>query len=323
MSVIAVAFMAPTRKWWPYHMYNDLVNFINKNNKSTIKAFFFSTKKEWISLHFRKFDCIVSAVPFLFKPLFVNKVFINIHWNFKEERKKITIWKLPLYLMEWNIKWSTIIVSSKFIPHVTNISKPVIIIENFVQQSSGTLNEKIINQPIQLLTVSSTKFREKASWIVDLAKSLVDLWRTWNTFVWTIVAWWNKEIYANIKHQISLINIPKCCTIKYYERKTKDELKMLYSKCDIFLYWTRLDTRWITIMEAMIHGLPVVLLPYEAWKYIYPEDIITSDVVWRIEFILSNFAEQSMKSRIFANQFTLKKLYKKWVTVLDTRELLY
>jgi glycosyltransferase involved in cell wall biosynthesis len=115
--------------------------------------------------------------------------------------------------------------------------------------------------------------------------------------------------------------MPSCCTIRYLDRQTKDELKALYSESDIFIYGTRLDTWGLTVMEAMINKLPVILLPYAAWEHIYPEQFITTQLVKRIEFILMNYLQEADEAYTFAKQFSLEHIGKKRFTLLNTNDV--
>jgi len=89
---IKIAFMAPESKGGPYHIYKEIVKELNKKYWNQVEAYFFNSKKDWLKLHFTKFDVIFSVIPFLFKPLGTKKFIFNLHWNYKIERKKKWLW---------------------------------------------------------------------------------------------------------------------------------------------------------------------------------------------------------------------------------------
>jgi len=305
--------MAPENKWWPYYIYEEIVKWLKEDYWDKFDIHFFHSKKDWFKLHFQKYDIIFSVVPFLFKPIRTKKYFYNLRWNFDIEKKRKWIWNKLLYLARWNLKiCDKIILTSYFLADKLNFRKKYIkkieIIPNFVEDVNYTRPKKTFkkNDIIKLLTVSSTKFLEKWMGIVDLWKELKKI--NDKKIEWTIIAWWDKKTMKIIQKEFYQIDFSRNIKIKRLDWIEKEQLKEYYKKNDIFIYWTRLDTRWWTVLEAMQYWMPTILLKYELWEYIYDTILITNNIDKNIKNIILNYQKYSKDSFDFIKQFDKKKI---------------
>jgi len=316
-----IAFLAPENKWWPYYIYKDIVEGLKEKYWKEIDVYFFNSKKDWLKLHFCKYDVVFSIIPFLFKPIRTKKYFYNLHWNFEVEKKRKWLWNKLLYLARWNLKFcDKIILTSYFLADKLNFKdkykNKIEILPNFVEETNYIRPKKNFkkNDKIKLLTVSSTKFFEKWMGIVDLWKEVVKIKD--RNIEWTIIAWWDQDNMKKIQKEFYKIKFSKNIKIKRLNWVKKDKLKEYYKKNDIFIYWTRLDTWWNTIMEAMSYWLPIILLKYDLWQYIYSYDFIDNNLNKKIKHILYNYNNYSKKSLDFIIPFYKRKILKKIFKIL-------
>lgn len=321
MKRTKIAFMAPEWQWWPYFIYKDFVDWLNKNYSDRFDVYFFSSKSDWFKLHFVKYDFIFSVIPFLFKPILTKYFYISIYWNYNTEKRKNSLWNKLLYLMNLNIIFADkIILSNLFLVEKINFLKKYedkfFILPNPIDTKLYTLKniefkKDISKDSINILTVSSTKFFEKWMWIVDLGNQMKNINNI--NINWTIVAWWNDEFKQKIEKEFYKNHFPSNIKITWLWWLSKDELDNYYKKSDIFIYWTRLEVWGQTIMEAMGYGLPVILLDYEWWKYTYPKDIITDNIKISLEKVIKNYDFYSKLGIDFIKQyekdFVIKMLY--------------
>ncbi|USN54841.1 MAG: hypothetical protein H6765_10360 [Candidatus Peribacteria bacterium] len=91
-----------------------------------------------------------------------------------------------------------------------------------------------------------------------------------------------------------------------------------YVQSDIFVYGTRLDTWGQTIVQAMSYGLPVILLPYDAWEYIYPDRLITENIAQRIAEIINTYSEESTFSISFSRDFDCNEIGTALLSLCDS-----
>lgn len=319
-----IAFMSPSTKGGPYYIYQEFVDELNKNHWNKIQAYFFSSKKDWIKLHVAKYDCIFSVIPFLFKPLGTKKYYYNIHWNFEIERKRSSLWNKLLYLARLNIWFcNKIILNSMFLADklwfLKKYKNKINIIPNPIILENKDLKEKKLQDPnnIKILTVSSTKFLEKWMWIIDLANQIKKIK---NIHIhWTIIAGWDKENKQVIQKEFNKIVLPKNIKTTWIDWIEKEELNKHYKANDVFLYGTRLDTRGQTISEAMSYSLPIILLEYELWKYIYPTEFITNNIENKLIEIINNYKKHSELSKSFVNKYDIHKITKKLFNYINTK----
>lgn len=308
---ITIAFLAPETKWWAYYIYKDLVSWLREQYSDKLEIYFFNSKKDWLKLHFNKYDFIISIIPFLFKPIWAKKYIFNPRGNFEIEKKVNKLWNKLLYLAKNNISFSdNIWITSYFIADKLNFREKfndkIVITPDFIKlnlniNSLVRKEKKLLKSRVNILTVSSTKFFEKWMWILDLK---IELSKIKNKNIeWTIIAWWNDQNKNKIKSEFDNVRVWKNIKINWIDWLEKEKLNQYYKKTDIFLYWTRLETWWWTIMEAMNHWIPIILLDYELWKYIYPKEIISSDIEKQLNIVINDYSKYSKISVDFVKNF--------------------
>jgi len=297
MKKIRIAFMSPEWKGWPYFIYKDFVDWLKNKYPNRFDIYFYNSKKDWLKLHFAKYDFIFSIIPFLFKPIWTKNFYISIYWNYNIEKKKNKLGNKLLYLMKFNINFADkILLSNLFLVNKIDFLKKYkdkfFILSNPIDTKLYNLKSKgfqknILNDSINILTVSSTKFFEKWMWLVDLANQIKNIDNI--NITWTIIAWWNDEFTYKIQKEFYKNTFPSNIKIIWLWWLSKEDLDNYYKSSDIFIYWTRLEVWGQTIMEAMAHWLPIILLDYEWWKYTYPEEIITDNIKTSLEKVIYDY----------------------------------
>lgn len=264
-------------KWWPYYLYKDLHSYLSKNLGNEFEVIFANSIFDYIKYHFTKTYLILSIIPFLFKPYLCKKFFFNPHWNWEYEKHNFWLWNKLHYLANYNLSFSNKIILNSFflsdkLDFRNKYNSKIFIIPNYIDLKYSKKNNKKINtwKEVDILTVSSTKFFSKWIWIVDLWKDISKIESI--NINRTIIAWWNDLICKKIKNSFKQITFWSNIKIKWLGRVDKVSLEKIYGENSIFLYWTRLDTWWQTIFEAMSFWLPILLKRYELWKYIFPNN---------------------------------------------------
>lgn len=275
----------------------------------------------WIKSHFQRYDLIVSAIPFFFHPLRTKVFVFHFHGDHKAQRKLPSLGNKLLYLVDWNCRFAEkLVISSRYLPEKLGMrdrykSKRVII-PNPIELPESQVARTQVSQPLRLLTVSSTKFYLKGKWIIDIATELtkiqdMDIERT-------IIAGWNDAIQQQLQQELSAITLPPRVTYRWLWWLREKELVDYYVQSDIFVYGTRLDTWGQTIVQAMSYGLPVILLPYDAWEYIYPDRLITENIAQRIAEIINTYSEESTFSISFSRDFDCNEIGTALLSLCDS-----
>lgn len=304
-----LVFISPKWKWGTYYYYKDITDYLIENYKNQYDVIFCNSLKDYILRHFKKADIIFSIVPFLFKPLLSKKYIFNLHWNFKEERKSKNLWAKLQYLAELNLWFSDkILLTSYFLADKLWFRKKYenkILISPLFLKTVGSKIKRKVHTPLRLLTVSSANFLEKWMWVYDLAKQIFkikdfDINRT-------IILPWNIDNKNIILNKIQGLQKWKNIQYKILDFIQREELDNLYIENDIFVYATRLDTRWWVIMEACSFWLPIILLPYELWNYIwYPNNFIAQNIQKQIWTLLKIYVIESTNSIEFVKPYSIE-----------------
>lgn len=318
-----IAFLAPETKGWPYFIYKEFVAWLKEKYWDNLDIYFFASKKDFIKLHFTKYDFLFSVIPFLFKPLWVKKFVYNLHGNFEIEKKNKSLWNKLLYLAKGNLKFAdNIMLTSYFLADKLNFRKKyqdkIIIIPNFIDEKKYKIDWEIKynDNEYNILTITSFKFYDKWRWILNLWNVISKLWEKVNKQInWTIV--WNDENLENfkiIKEKFDNIDFWKNINIQWKWWLWKEEIKNELKKNDYFLYWSYLDTFWIVILEAIVSNMKVLINNYEAFKYIFDKNIICNSEDEIVEKIIKDdinhiSIEKYKKEKVLDNIYKL--IYKK------------
>lgn len=287
-----IVFMAPETKWWPYYIYKDLFEWLKNAYWKEFDVYFYHTKKDWIRLHFQKFDYIFSVVPFLFKPLWAKNFIYNLRWNFEIEKKRKWLWNKLLYLSKWNLRFcDNIMLTSYFLADKLNFRKryenKIFILPNFIYIKEYNFWErKFDNTNYKVLTITSFKFYKKWKWILDLWTVISALWKkTDKKIFWTIV--WNDDWKNFEKIKKIFDNIPFWKNIEIYWKwwLDKQEIKNILRNNDYFLYRTELDNFPNILLEAIWSKMKVLVNDFESFQYFLDKKIIcknSEDMVKKI-----------------------------------------
>lgn len=295
-----IAFLAPENKWWPYYIYKDMVEVLKEKYWKELDVYFFNSKKDWLKLHFARYDVLFSVIPFLFKPLRIKKFVYNLHGNFEIEKKNKSLWNKLLYLAKRNLKFAdNIALTSYFLADKLIFRKQyedkIIIIPNFIDEKEYNFWEKKSKENVyNILTITSFKFYDKWRWILKLWNVISKLGEKVDKQInWTII--WNDENLENfqiIKKEFDKISFWKNLNIKWQWWLSKEKIKNELKNNDYFLYWSYLDTFWIVILEAVVSNMKVLINDYEAFEYIFNKDIICENENEMIEKIINDNIEK-------------------------------
>lgn len=313
-----IYFLAPKNEGWTYFYYKEISEYLIKDYSDIYDVYFCNSLFDYIKLHFIKTDTIFSIIPFLFKPIWAKKYFFNLHWNYKIERKNKWLWVKLLYLTELNLWFcDNIILTSFYLADKLNFRKKyknkIEIIPLFINKIEET-NKKLENNNINILTISSANFLEKWLWIFDLAKEIFKIDDL--NINWKIILPWNKINKKIILNKINNLEKKSNITIEILDFINKNELKQYYKDWDIFVYASNLETWGWVIMEACSFWKPVILLKNDLWEYIYPKEFITTDIRYRLNYIINNYNGESKKSLDFIKKFDIKNI------ILKIRDLI-
>lgn len=278
---LKIAFIAPETKWWPYFVYKEIVEWLKEKYSDELDIQFFNSKKDWLKLHFMKYDFIFSVIPFLFKPIWCNKYIFNPRWNFELEKKKNKLWNKLLYLARNNLKFAdNIWLVSYFLADKLDFKNKyndkILIIPNFIDiKEYDFWKRKIDNEKYKILTITSFKFYDKWKWIINLWNVISKLWKKTNKNIeWTII--WNddSEFFLRIKKEFDKIDFDSHISIKWLWWSNKKTIKNQLKNNDIFLYWTYLDNFPNILLEALASNMKLLVNNFESFKYFLNENVI-------------------------------------------------
>ena len=312
-----VAFLAPENKWWPYYIYKDIVEGLKEKYSEDIDVYFFNSKKEYLKLHFARYDILFSVIPFLFKPLWVKKFVYNLHGNFEIEKKNKSLWNKLLYLARKNLKFAdNIALTSYFLADKLNFRKQyedkIIIIPNFIDEKEYDFWKKEFKENVyNILTITSFKFYDKWKWILNLWNVISKLGQKVNKQInWTIV--WNDENLENfkiIKKEFDKINFWKNINIKWQWWLSKEKIKNELKNNDYFIYWTYLDNFPNILLESIVSNLKVLVNDFESFKYFLDRKIICKTEGEMVDKLLNDDIEK-VNIEEYKKEKVLNKIYK-------------
>ena len=313
-----IAFMAPETKWWPYYIYKDIVKGLKEKYNDKLEVYFFNSKLDWLKLHFKKYDFIISVVPFLFKPLWAKNYIFNPRWNFEIEKKRKSLWNKLLYLARNNLRFADkIMLTSYFLADKLNFRKQyenkIVIIPNFIDEKEYDFWEKKYNNDVyNILTITSFKFYDKWKGILDLWNVVYKLWnKTDKKINWTIV--WNDEKNENfqkIKKEFDKIGFWENVNIIWRWWLWKEEIKNELKKNDYFIYWTYLDNFPNILLEAIVSNMKVLVNNFESFPYFIDSKIICKTENDMVEKILNDDIKK-INIDEYKRDKVLNKLYNK------------
>ncbi|MBS8122111.1 glycosyltransferase [Candidatus Vampirococcus lugosii] len=295
-----IAFLAPENKGGPYYIYKDMVEVLKEKYGKELDVYFFNSKKDWLKLHFARYDVLFSVIPFLFKPLRIKKFVYNLHGNFEIEKKNKSLGNKLLYLAKRNLKFAdNIALTSYFLADKLIFRKQyedkIIIIPNFIDEKEYNFGEKKSKENVyNILTITSFKFYDKGRGILKLGNVISKLGEKVDKQInWTIIG--NDENLENfqiIKKEFDKISFGKNLNIKWQGWLSKEKIKNELKNNDYFLYWSYLDTFGIVILEAVVSNMKVLINDYEAFEYIFNKDIICENENEMIEKIINDNIEK-------------------------------
>lgn len=312
-----LVFISPKWKWWTYYYYKDITEYLINNYWNKYDVIFCNTLSDFLLRHFKKADIIFSIIPFFFKPLWAKKYIFNLHWNYKKERESNNLWAKLQYFAWLNLWFSdNILMTSYFLADKLwfrdKYKDKILISPLFLKDIKGSVR-KNHHSPLRLLTVSSTNFLEKWMGVYYLAEQIFKI-KGIDIF-WKVVFPWNIDNRKFILDKISKLSKRKNIRYEVLNFISREELGDLYNKSDIFVYATNLDTWWWVIMEACSYWLPIILMPYELWEYIYPDFFIEKEnIEIKINNITTNYVNFSNKSINFAKKYIIEKIVSKFIS---------
>ncbi len=266
-----IAFVAPVNWWWPYELYKNLVKELNDTYED-IECLFVSWFNPWLKLHINrdKYEIIISSIPFLWKPIW-SKYILNINGLYWKERS-FSPGGLLAFLFPYNSLFANkILYSSKFLKNMTwdtNNKSQVIypFVKNQISSPQSKNSYLKSRSQINIVTVTSFAFWDKARWVLDIIDKLQAL-ETDTQISLTIV--WGGKYLEKIQKESQRYVLWSNIEITFVGSVLKEEINDFYLQSDIFLYSTFQDTFGIAILEAMSYGLPVILNDYKLFDEIF------------------------------------------------------
>jgi len=321
---IRIALVAPTTKWWPYHIYKKLENILPKYG---FEVEFINSRRWYIKAHFKRYDCVLSVLPFLFKPLRAKKYYFNPRWNRRLERSKKSLGNKLLYLAEHNLKIADkIILPSMFLADKLwfqkKYSHKITIVPNFMNfdEYHGHIRESL-HEKLDIVTVTSFKFYKKWEGILNLWKVVKEAWDRLNKEInWIIIGNDTSENFRQIHKEFQKIEFGPNIHINRKWRADKEWIISELNKNDIFLYRTELDNFPTIILEAMASGLVCLTNNFESFKYFLPPFVISNteqEMTNQLVNIVENYTKEYSKKWLeYAEKYDEKIIIKDLIAII-------
>lgn len=194
------------------------------------------------------------------------KLVITLHHNnFDVNYQKYTSFLQKIYHHFWikpNLKKTfrkadTIIAVSEFTKQsynsYFNIKKPIKVIYNWVEIDKYNFisNEKIVNNKIRFLFIWNQWIRKWWDMIIEIMKKLWDGYELYHT--------WFRSSDSNSLEKYNIFAL---------WRLSDEQVILEYNKADMFLFPSRLEWFWYSIVEAMLCWIPVITTDYSSMKEI-------------------------------------------------------
>lgn len=250
--MIKVLFLAPVRKGGPNLLLNKLSEYMFK--KGDIQGDFYASIKGFLmGIFSRQYDVIHTVLPIPFN-IWGTPIILNIHGNYKLEKSI----KNPLgYLYPLSVRFATkVIVPSNFLKNKLNLKKAMIV-PNFIDvdllNSYTKKSCKIDKNKLKFCMMTKFYFKDKARGVVDVVKILNNV-NISKKIEFNVLG---TGLYLDeIKDEVEKLNVSKNINIQW--RGFVDNPYEFMAKQDLFLYWSYLDNFPVSILEAMMLGLPVI-----------------------------------------------------------------
>lgn len=297
-----IYFVAPMSKWWPYFMYKEIIDNLEKELAEEysfvlINSFWWRLKTHIIASH-----CVISVIPFLFRPLFTSNFFFNPRGNRRYEKRQPWLWKKLLYFAEKNLDFADLVLlPSRFLVDKLKLDKrkdKVSILPNFVDIDLYSPYLRGEAEEIKLLTITNFFYKKKWEWILKLWEVVAWFAKTTDkNIIFSI--WWNddSQIFFSIKEKFDRIIFPDNVKVKRLGFLSKSELRAVMSNNQIFLYWTGLDNFPKILLEAMASWLWLFTNNYESFWYFLPKEFLYDDVKSMMNALsMSNYTSSSQES---------------------------
>lgn len=331
---IRVAFILPQTKWWAFYVYNDISKWLLKNHWDFLEIDIFNSKIDWFKLHFKKYDIMFSVIPFIFKPIWVNKFYYLLVWNFEKEKKKNTLGNKLLYLSPNTIKFSdkVILMSEYLLEEINELKKnrrKIYIIPNYInywlfesvrrKNSIKLKNSRLSSlDELSIFTLTSFKFFDKWKWILNLAKVISQLSFNINKkIIWNIA--WNDESenFCKIKKDFDKISFNNNIEINWKGWIDRKIVLENLKKSNLFLYWSLLDVFPTVVLEAMASWLPVFVNNFSPFRFILPESNLCKTENEMLHKILDiQFNKENDKSVSYSKQYDINIVWMRFLELI-------
>jgi len=308
---IKIALVAPKTKWWPYHIYKKLENVLSKQG---FEVEFMHSISGYIKAHFKRCDCVLSVLPFLFRPLRTRKYYFNPRGNWEIEKHKKTIGNKLQYLSKHNLKIADkIILPSLFLADKLwfrhTYEKKIVIMPNFIDCNEYNWHiRESLQQKLHIITVTSFKFYKKWESILSLGNVIKNVGKLLNKEIaWTIIGNDTSENFKSIHKKFEEIEFSKNTHIDWKWWMNKEQIIQELGKNDIFLYRTGLDNFPTIVLEGMASGLVCLTNNFESFRYFLPSFVISNtekEITEKLVNIVNNYnKEYSKKCLEYVKQY--------------------
>ncbi len=318
-----ILFVAPIGNGWPSELYKKIVPLLQEQYGEEFEVELSRSVLWWIKAHFswKKYDTIVSVLPFLWKPC--KNFVLNIHGDYRVERGFGSIWGILAYMYPYTLLFADIIVyPSEYLRKSMNIQrKQQYIIGNICPFPPVDIPKTISSEKEEFTLITTTNWNnpDKANAIIELAKQLRETDFSDKKIVWKIIGG-GYEIYE--KTLMEIFEKWKNFTINLLGFVPNNRIQEILSWGDIFIYATHRETFGIAILEAASQGIPLVLVQHEAFIWLWNDKSIfdLSDISDELSRMMSDrvyYATRSEMSISDADKFKKDNILKLWRTLLE------
>lgn len=268
---------------------------------------------QWLRLHRRRHDTIVSVVPFARIPD-PRRFILNIRGNFYREQRLSN----PLgYLYGTNIRTAAkIVVPSQYLKTTLRLPQ-ALVIPNAIPAAHAPRPRAPSNTPLSLATATNFDFREKARGVTTIIRLL-------------------STSAAARRHSLCVYGRGRYLSLAqaYAKRHARlptsfagqvPSLAQALANHDIFVYWSTFDNMPNVLLDALSRALPIVANDFGAFREIVgvenPLARSETEFVLQVEQLLHSPAQRQQYSAVNharAQHFQIEHVIAQWLPLLTT-----
>jgi glycosyltransferase involved in cell wall biosynthesis len=288
----------------PFVWAQNLAKHLEKNGYETKIS---TGRKNYFFDQFRRHDIVHSCVALPFS--FGRKFILTIHGNFKEENIRSKLF-FPLAIAAAN----TVTVPSVFLKKSLNLGTATVIPNGIKLPMETKRSCTLIGSEPVLGILTSFHFRQKADGLIPLAKIIEAI-----SPEIKLVIGGAGEFFEEYKKIILALH-PNTEFLGHCKRED------LFSKIDIFTYYSLLDNQPLVILEAMAFGLPLMtnlvgsveeMLTGKMASYIARTDDEYKRTLRTLLESQTTREENSQEAKKIAQEFSWTRIIKEYIEIYE------